>query len=247
MEGYKQKPLLIEIFSLIYLLNPIGNIILILFVNTSDTPLGNLNKLIFFIAKGNIIVILNIIFWLSAIPLAYGLYKVRLWAWYYFLIHSIGMVILSLFGNDYNIHFNISTIMNCVFLIPIGYFISKEIRTPYFNPRVRWWEQAKRFQHEVKIIIEGKEYKTYDISVNGAFIINESGNTEFEIDELIPIIIELDNKKINCFADIRWINKSKEKYPIGYGIKFDKLTFQDKQELKSFIKLLEELGKKESR
>lgn len=246
MEGYKQKPLLIEIFSLIYLLNPIGNILLILFVNTSDTPMGNLNKLLLFISQGNIIVILNVIFWFSALPLAYGLYKVRLWAWYYFLIHSVGMVILSLFGNDYRIHFNASTIINCIFLIPIGYFISKEIRTPYFNPRVRWWEQAKRFQHEAKIIIEGNEYKTYDISVAGAFLITE-GKNQFEIGELVPIIIILDNETINCFAEVRWLNNEKNKYPIGCGIKFDKMNIKDKGKVKSYIKLLEELGKKELR
>ncbi|HOJ64451.1 MAG TPA: PilZ domain-containing protein [Spirochaetota bacterium] len=246
MEGYKEKPLLIEIFSLIYLLNPIGNILLILFVNTSDTPLGNLNKLLLFISQGNIIVILNVIFWFSALPLAYGLYKVRLWAWYYFLIHSVGMVILSLFGNDYRIHFNASTIINCVFLIPIGYFISKEIRTPYFNPRVRWWEQAKRFQHEAKIIIEGNEYKTYDLSIAGAFVIDE-GKAGLEIGELLPIILVIDNETINCFAEVRWVNNSSNRYPVGFGIKFDRLSIKDKAKLKAYIKLLQELGKKESR
>lgn len=246
MKGYKQKPLLIEIFALIYLLNPIGNLISVIYLNTTNSPMHNFKTLLALASQGNVIIILNIIFWLSALPLSYGLFKVRLWAWYYFLVHSIGMVILSLFGSDFKIHFSFATIVNVLFLIPIGYFISNEIRTPYFNPRVRWWEQSKRFIHDLKIIIEGKEYETYDISQTGVFIKSDVEG-EFNIGELAQMTLIIEDKTINCFSEIRWVNNDKTKYPKGYGVKFEKIARKDRQIIKDFIKLLQKVGKQESR
>jgi len=244
LNGYKKKPLLIEIFALLYLLNPIGNILLVIFMNSKYTPGENITRIWEFIATGNIIVILNIIFWLSAVPLSIGLYKVRLWAWYYFLFHSIGMILLNFFSNDGSIHVSFAPLINLVMLIPIGFFISKEIRTPYFNPRLRWWEQSSRFFHKVKMIIVDKQFYTYDISNTGAFIMDD-GNADVEVGELIPLIILTDNFKISCYAEIIWVNQKEAKYPIGIGIKYYKMKIRDKYVLKAFIKDLKTKGQKE--
>ncbi|HPO50199.1 MAG TPA: PilZ domain-containing protein, partial [Spirochaetota bacterium] len=127
---------------------------------------------------------------------------------------------VSLLGSDYKIHFSSATIINLVFLIPIGYFISHEIRTVYFNPRVRWWEQSKRFLHEIKVEVEGKAYSTFDLSETGAFIV-DTKELNLEMNEIFPVVIDIDDKKISCFAEVRWLNDQKGKYPAGYGIKFD--------------------------
>lgn len=246
MDGYRKKPILIEIFALLYLLNPIGNILLVIFMNSNYTPGENILRIWNFIAIGNIVVILNVIFWISAVPLSIGLYKVRLWAWYYFLFHSIGMIILNFFGNDGSVRVSFAPLINLVLLIPIGFFISKEIRTPYFNPRLRWWEQSSRFFHKVKMKIVNKQFYTYDISETGAFIMDE-GQADVEVGELIPLIILTDSFKINCYAEVIWINPRQEKYPVGVGIKYYKLKIKDKLILRSFIKELKVKGQKEAR
>ncbi|OHD44789.1 MAG: hypothetical protein A2086_07565 [Spirochaetes bacterium GWD1_27_9] len=251
MKGHKKKPILIMVFSILYLLNPIGNILFLLFFNTTLTPSESFSRLIALLSQGNVIVIFNVLFWIFALPLAYGLFKVRVWAWYYFLVHSIGMVILSIFGSDYKIHISVATFLNILFLIPIGYFISQEIRAVYFNPRLRWWEQAKRFHHSVTVEMEGKKYSTYDISESGAFIVNES-TFDFETEELLPVTMKLDEYEIKCFAEIRWLNdkadKEKNKYPSGYGLKFDRISFKDRLKIRDFIQgIVKELGKEEAR
>ena len=241
--GYKSKPVLIEIFALMYLLNPIGNLLSLLYFNMQNTPYQNLMMLLHSISSGSVIVIINVLLWLSAIPLAFGLYRVHLWAWYYFIIHSISMVIISLFDGQGQFSPSIATIINIVFLVPIGYFISKEIRTPYFNPSTRWWKQATRFHHEINIIIEGKKFETYDLSDTGAFIMSDV-DAGFLIKELYPISVELPSGSIQCFAEIIWHKvEGTADHPAGYGIKFTKLSFVDKQTIKKYIASLQSIGK----
>lgn len=245
MEGYKKKPVLIEVFALLYLLNPIGNLLFVWFLNSQYSFTEVMGMLLELLKRGNVIFILMLIFWLSAIPLSIGLYRVRLWAWYYFIIHSTGMFVLSMFGSG---HFRISyaTIVNLLFLLPIGYFISKEIRVPYFNPRMRWWEQSTRFLHDVKLKISGKVCTTYDFSENGAFISDDNAGS-LSIGETVPAEIDLEKTIINCFADIRWINLKKSRYPVGYGIKFEKINPKDRTTLRNYIQRIIRTGKEESR
>lgn len=245
MEGYKKKPVLIEVFALLYLLNPIGNLLFVWFLNSQYSFTEVMGMLLELLKRGNVIFILMLIFWLSAIPLSIGLYKVRLWAWYYFIIHSTGMFVLSMFGSG---HFRISyaTIVNILFLLPIGYFISKSIRVPYFNPRMRWWEQSTRFLHDVKLKLSGKVCDTYDFSEDGAFINDEAAGS-LSIGETLPVEIDLDKTVINCFADIRWINLKKSRYPVGYGIKFEKISPKDRTALRNYIQTIIRSGKEESR
>ncbi|MBR6200790.1 MAG: PilZ domain-containing protein [Spirochaetales bacterium] len=243
--GYRSKPILIEIFALVYLLNPLGNLISLLYFNMQNTPYDNLMMLWHSICGGKVIVIINVLLWLSAIPLAFGLYRVHLWAWYYFLIHSISMVIISLFDGNGQFCPSIATLINVIFLTPIGYFISKEVRTPYFNPSTRWWTQAARFHHVININIDGRSFETYDLSDTGAFV-KYDGDAGFLIKELYPITIGLPSSSIECFAEIIWHKpEGSVEHPAGYGIKFAKMSFNDKQTIKKYIKSLQSIGKEQ--
>lgn len=245
IKGYKKKPVLIEFFSLLYLLNPIGNFFFTwYFASKKYSPSKVLEILMSMIANGNVLVIINISMWLLAIPLAYGLFRVRLWAWFYFIIHSVGMFVLSFFNMD-GFHPTSATIINFFFLIPIGYFISKEIRTPYFNPRVRWWTQPKRLQHTINIKMGNKEYNTFDISEEGAFLVFDKP-PNVEIGHVKPIEILLDKDFIHCDCEVRWVNNEAGHYPLGCGIKFSGLTSRDRSRVRNFIDMLVESGKQET-
>lgn len=242
MEGFKKKPVFIEIFALIYLLNPIGNLLYMLFWNSALTPGEVFEIFTGELAKGNIIFIVTLFLWISAIPLAYGLHKVRLWAWYYFLVHSISMVVLSIVDRS-NTTSVISLIINILFLLPIGYFISREIRTAYFNPRVRWWEQADRYQYAFKVIVDGVTYETFDFSMTGVFVKSDGKNMLPNKDSFkIKIIIDNSNV-LECNAEIRWENTVEGSTPQGWGMKFLDMKRSDKMILKDFVEELEDAGK----
>lgn len=242
MKGYKKKPVFIEVFAMIYLISPIINILNIAFFYKGYSAVDNLLRLKKLIMSGNIVVILNVIGWMSAIPLAIGLFKVRLWAWYYFILHSLGMLFLSFFTFQGSFHVSKASLINFLFLIPLGYYISREIRTPYFNPRVRWWEQAKRLKHNIDVMLHDKSFMTYDISLAGAFIIT-NGEINLIQGDMVKCKLQYDNLSIETNAEIVWENAQESTLPIGYGIKFVDLNKTNKKLLDKLISKLLEEGK----
>lgn len=232
-KGYIKKPLLINLFSILYLLNPIYNLLLILF--GKDGNMGaNWGKFIHSLSHGNMIVWINVILWISAIPLAVGLFLVKRWAWYYFIVQSLLMILVSFSDATGYIHISRSTLVNLLVLIPLAYFLRKEIRIPYFNPRVRWWQQSNRLKHSVHLSINNHELKTYDLSPEGAFIATEK-HSHFEPEKQYPAVLTYGDQKINLTVEVRWIHPTDGEYPQGIGIAFKDISNADKKSLISYI------------
>lgn len=241
--GYKKKPKFIVIFSFFYLLYPIINIVA--FLSTAP-PMVALNTFQDFILEKPAYMLLNILLWLATIPLSFGLFKVKKWAWFYFFIHSILVIVMSLFSVvfikeniDVQPRFNMVFFVNLLILIPMAFFIKKEIRTPYLNPRVKWWEQSARVRHNLKIVYQNNEFETFDISESGAFILDKGNKIDAHSDDIIPISLILDNKIIRCYSEVAWINQEeKSNLPKGVGIKFFNLKKEEIRQIKDFLKII---------
>lgn len=241
MHGYHKKPMLIEFFAIVYLLNPLGNLLFTWFNYPQYSLLEVLSKIGRLAADGNLFVLITLLLWVSAVPLAYGLYKVRLWAWTYFLIHATASFIISFFSGE-GFHPTLASLINFIFLIPIGYFISAEIRTPYFNPRLRWWEQTPRFEKAVQVKVQNSPCSTFDISENGAFIIDQ-GEIMVQPGDRLPIELQLESGKLDLKGEVRWLNLTKDKYPKGYGIRFIDISPENRKIIRKQLKALTCEGK----
>lgn len=243
--GYKKKPLVIVIFSFLYLLYPIVNIGLLFLYHGNAAPLNRLYEL----GENNgLFIAIHIILWLSTFPLSYGLFKVKKWAWFYFIIHGSLVIFLSLFhfvDENLQIRLNPVFLFNLLVIIPMALFIRKEIRAPYLNPELKWWEQAIRVKHNASIIIKNEEYATFDISESGAFIIDQNHNIASKVGDIIPVSICFNHYIIKCYSEIIWINnQTNEKLPEGIGIKFLKLEKSEEKSLKEFIRSILKKGEK---
>ncbi len=244
MDGYKKKPKFIVVFSLFYLLYPLINIIAFLSTQTPTIALSTFQALIL---EKPTYMLLNVILWLTTFPLCYGLFKVKRWAWFYFVIHAIFVITMSLFSvvfikedMDVQPKFNLVFFFNLLVLIPMILFIKKEIRTPYLNPRVKWWEQSTRVRHTVKVVYQNEEFKTFDISESGAFILDSESKIKVYPQDIIPISLVLDNKIIKCYCEIAWINQgNRENIPTGMGIKFLNLKKEEIAQIKEFIGIIQ--------
>ncbi len=242
--GYKKKPKFIIIFSFFYLLYPIINIVAFL---STTPPSVALNTFQDFILEKPTYMLLNIILWLATIPLCYGLFKVKKWAWFYFVVHASLVIVMSLFSVvsikeniDVQPRFNLVFFVNLLILIPMVFFIKKEIRTPYLNPRVKWWEQSARVRHNLKIVYQNNEFETFDISESGAFILDKENNIKVYPEDIIPISLILDNKIIKCYSEVVWINQKEESnLPKGMGIKFLNLKKEEIHQIKDFMKIIQ--------
>ncbi len=238
-EGYRKKPFLISLFSILYLINPIYNLLLVLL--NKGTFSQNWQSLLYLLSQGNVIIWLNVFLWISAIPLAVGLFFVKRWAWYYFLFHSTSMILISLFNANASFQPSRSTLVNLLILIPIGYFLRKEIRIPYFNPRVRWWQQAKRLKHSVHLSIHGHELKTYDLSDTGAFIATDQ-HEHFEPKKQYPATLIYGDQTVEMNAVVHWINPKDGEYPQGIGVAFTNLSSGTKRKIRRYINALGKSG-----
>lgn len=185
----------------------------------------------------------HLLYWLSTVYLIYGLLNLKFSSWLLLYIQAGFILLFTLIiGNK----LELILILNSINLVPLIFFFTKKIRRAYTKHQFRWWDQPERYIYELIIEMQSKTFYTYDISKKGAFIRYEE--VDFEVGELIPIIIHIDNIKIDCFAEVIWVNRGEShNYPRGFALKYDRISHYDKQQLYNFIMLLQELEKEKKR
>ena len=169
---------------------------------------------------------------------AYGVWKVRRWGFYALVIFGALTAILDLYTLDkenfaWNWWFalDIAAALAGVFLI-----FQEEVRKPYFDPNIRWWETANRIRHDVAATLFYKNQKEdiliLDISATGCFS---------EVDAPLEIGQEVKIKVMNLLQEFESeaIVVRKNTDPSGYGLKFKNPTRENRKILKKILRDLE--------
>ncbi|MBE7437086.1 MAG: PilZ domain-containing protein [Spirochaetales bacterium] len=248
MRGFSRKPPFIVLFALLYLLLPISNIVF--FVLRSDIGPNVLFTTFFrgVFIHHNVFLSITLLLWLTAPFIALGLYRVRLWAWYGFIGHAT----LMIFSSSYRflsaeLELSPAFILNVLVLIPAIFFLQKEIRRPYFNPRLRWWEQHPRLKQMLQVRLAWNEYvfdeKTYDLAPDGIFVQTEN-LSDVAVGYFFNITIyfqgeptdPLSSRPVHVQGIVVWIQFEPEAFPCGYGVKFLGLADSERRRISSFIK-----------
>ncbi|MEW6057491.1 MAG: PilZ domain-containing protein [Bdellovibrionota bacterium] len=126
------------------------------------------------------------------------------------------------------------------------YIVGREIRVPYFFPRIRWWESDPRYKLSVQTRLNREEKKDelegeiMDLSVGGCFI---KTHGFFMLDEPITLHFTLFEKNIECRGRVVWRTESMVTHPKGIGVKFDTLSKENVFCLKQATKKMKELAK----
>ncbi len=218
--GYERKPTVVLLCTIIYLLNPPGNFIYQWRLSDQGLWEFTLSLIDAAFSRSDPMVMINLGLWLLAPIVALGLYRVRVWGWILYLIHASVTSVLSFFGPGFS-SFGLTTaaFINLPFFAIAGYFLFSEVRAPYFNPRLRWWERNQRYRNAIQILIEGKEFKLFDISVKGLFIVDPEAARRKIGDKLVAHISfsdELASLKIEVIR----VHLGGGEYPAGYGARF---------------------------
>lgn len=187
----------------------------------------------------------------SALILGYGLYRVRAWAYWFFILYAfctIGLNIYhySKFGENDLIPPAIRFSIIVFFFLFVFYFIKKHVRAPYFNPRLRWWENSPRFRVEdmsvkIKSIDDtqpiDEDGEIYDMSIGGIFITCKNiPNLGTNLNVIFHLFGEV---TIDCIGQIVWVSGgSTSKHPAGFGLMFKEILRNDKRQIKSYLKSL---------
>lgn len=236
----KKRPLSIVLIALFYFIQPIGNVVQAAFVN--NLPL---------LGEGGILARLLWTDWiiLGLFPIVgIGIYKVKRWGWYLFICFSALLILYNLAVYFFlNPNYNLETVLFFIMIITAisALFLRKHVYAPYFNPRLRWWETARRYRVQLKTTIMTSDgvspCKTMDISDSGAFVECAS---DFKEGSHVWLNLGCNGIEISCLGKVVRKSEAKENR-IGYGIMFLDLSKDTKKKIRQLIWTLERLEYKE--
>lgn len=152
---------------------------------------------------------------------AYAVYHMKAWSWWLALVAALGLVAFSVGVSLYRAQdvgdawLWTSVVIISVPTVVAALLLQREIRTPYFNPRIRWWESEPRFAIDAPVRGGGR---ALDISRNGMFIQHDKApelGTEGEW------FFEIDGHEVKVAGAASWLSPGEAEHPAGFGVRFE--------------------------
>jgi len=188
--------------------------------------------------------------WTAFVVTAVGMYRVKSWG--FFLCVATAMVnrlfSMLIFPSPSGLHpfdaprFNVlepGAIANFVIFVPIVLLIRKDLLAPFFNPRLKWWEQHPRMRRSIAInanlLGTMRAYQTFDLSLSGMFLVVPDLH-RLNIGDTFWATIELQDigQQIAVESKIVWIS-SGEDHPPGFGCSFISIDRCRQKALKTYL------------
>ncbi len=218
----KKRPLIIRILAYLYFFSPL--FILAELILLYDIGFKKLALIPYMFTWHTVIVMLITPF------VGYAIWSVKKWGYYVLIGHSI----LLLLNNIILYVEKLTTaplwmivVFNVLILGLIVAFVRKEVYAPYFNPQIRWWEQARRYYYNGMRILVKRLYsddilfeaKSFDISETGVFVAtgkNVSVGEKFSFEMILK-----NSSMLYADGEVMWVNhKKKGEVPAGFGCRF---------------------------
>lgn len=184
---------------------------------------------------------------LLAMIVGYALWEVHRWGWYLFLITNFligyqNAIIVNEYGTT---HHKVVAFFASIFgMILIIFRVAREIRVPYFFPKIRWWESNPRYKLLVPVKltrVEGStlEGEIMDLSMGGCFI---KLKAEIHQHEPVQLKFSVFHLPIECQGIIVWQSQSTVTTPKGIGVKFMPFSRAQKRTLRQIMARLKRVA-----
>jgi hypothetical protein len=200
-----------------------------------------------------------VLFW----TVSWGIWKVTNWGFYLCIVSAVANSLFSMI--QYGVSksdglieeivqlnvLNIGVLVNLVFFIPVLLILNKDIMAPFFNPKMKWWEQHPRVKAMLKIEAEigGKteSFQSFDISASGMFLSmgdlsqRPVGDSYFD---KFPAHIYLEDlgTVVQVICTVVWVSDGKGRAPAGCGVTFEYPRRSDRKQLGLYLKTMIEAG-----
>jgi hypothetical protein len=114
---------------------------------------------------------LQLVFLFFPIVPGFGLYQVKKWGWFSFLVYSVCLIAFNIFATFKNpSNYNWIALSETIFVFfMMFYFLRKDISAPYFKMYPRGWRGEEREPIRKKVNISGIWTWTKDISDSGFY------------------------------------------------------------------------------
>ncbi len=184
---------------------------------------------------------------LLAMLVGYGLWEMKRWVWYTLVLVNILLVYENaIWVNDYgeNHHKLLAFLTSSVFIALITYWVSSEIRVPYFFPKIRWWESDPRYRLSVPVALKRNDGvlingDILDLSMSGCFIKLRS---DISRDEEVSLDFLVFGYGIKCNGVVVWCTNSTVTHPRGIGVKFLAMERVDRRRLRLINRRLKKMA-----
>ncbi len=182
----------------------------------------------------------------TGIAVGYGFWEMTRWAWSVFLLNSLFVAyanaLIAIRYSESN-HPFIAFIASVGLLIVLILRLGKEIRVPYFLPRIRWWETNPRYKLVVPVRVErgdsGFAGEILDLSMGGCFI---KTRLDMNQNERILSRFEIFGEALEVGGTVVWRSQSSVTHPKGVGVKFDELEKPQRRILKAAMLHLKKIS-----
>lgn len=177
----------------------------------------------------------------------YGLWEMRRWAWYVFLVANVlicysNALLVSNYSQSH--HKILAYTVACLILLGVLKRVAQEVRVPYFLPKIRWWESNPRYRLTVPVQITRADGgsiagEILDLSLGGCFIKLRS---EVLQDENLMVNFTVFGQPIQGPGVVVWRTQSTVTHPKGVGVKFGNLTRPQRKALKAITQRLKKIA-----
>lgn len=185
-----------------------------------------------------------------AIASGYGFWEMKRWAWYLFVPTNLLIAYATaIFGADYGeSHHQVLAFAGCVFgLVALTYRVAREVRVPYFFPKIRWWESDPRYRlsspAKLRRQVNGEEKASdaeiLDISTGGCFL---KTRDDLRQDEEVVVAFSIFGIPVSCAGNVVWRTQSTVTHPKGIGVKFSAIEKAQRRCLRQITRRLKEIA-----
>lgn len=183
-----------------------------------------------------------------AIFVGFALYRLRPYAWHFYVFHSVIMIgeqFYMAYRYAENHVVEIPLVFMCVSILVVLFLLKIELRVPYFSPKIAWWESDPRYKISVptQMTCSDHFYKgdIMDISASGCFIKTKD---PLKVDQEIHIKFSLFDHKFDVTGRVVWRTESGVTHPKGVGLRFTALERNVQADLRETVRKLKNLSRR---
>lgn len=175
------------------------------------------------------------------VPVLAGIfiYMCRRWSYWAYL-GSIAVIFLSNIYS-YSTNMTLGTFLALILVVltdilVVAYFVVPSVQKVYFDPRMRWWEAAPRYNFNLEGIVNGGRALIKNLSEGGLFL---TSGPYLEEGDKVDVYWNFEDQEVTVSGIV--VYKSPREKGIGYGVKFNH-TVDSTKKVKAVIEKLHDRG-----
>jgi hypothetical protein len=242
IENMKQKPLIFNLIALLCIIEPLIKILYFKASTQFDFMLILSNLL----SRHSMREVFD--FWM-VYPLAgLSLIKLRKWTYFGFMSLLLYIVYSILTYEKYTWPYNSDSpflynyVVVALSMIVFAIFLMPNIREPFFEKRVRWWERKARYAVGIECSLKNDSIifssQIIDISMSGAFLKDSS---YFNVGDSLNLEFTYNGEAISLPVIV--MNKHSFQDKTGYGVQFSFNSFKQNVLLNKVINVIKKTHK----